>query len=857
MSCDRLLRFVVLALSMAVGPCRIAAADVLLRQTPVPRQNGIATFVYRLDQPATGRGFLDLVWSDALGREVDRRRITFELVHGERILFRLDLHRAVTMENELIARLSFIGDAEGTKRRSSASKISFPVQPQGNAWSDYQAIMWQSHRAEQCAALKSLGVTAGAIFSVDRENPGDSVTTQAMPLLTCGLRWYVENIATDFYSAYHRWFADRPVNWRFAASKKAYQEDPSNLGALMRDPSFSDPAWQDRVNGRLTRTVLAYSPYAPLYYSLGDEPGIADLSAAWDFDFSARSLAEMRRWLAGQYRTLAALNRQWGSHFAAWRDVLPQTTAQAMKRSDENYSAWADFKSWMDVAFARAIKRGTLAVHAADSSAYAAIEGAQIPGWGGYDYSRLATATDAMEIYDGGGNVEIARSLNPTLVMLTTSSSSGEGEAHDIWRELLRGAGGVILWDPTSQIVADDATIGPRGRDLAAPLHEIEAGIGALLRHSPRESAPIAVLYSPASMRTQWMLDWRPRGDAWSARDAQSDYEDDSAVRSSMVGFLDLLERRGLEPHIVVSELLERGALRHGGYRALILPRAIALSARAADEIRRFAEKGGLVIADGEPGIFDEHSRRLATPRFADLDAGASASTPTTLAIGKGRGLYVDPVAAPQRLDLVLAQAGIVAPISVSQVTGEPVRDVGIYQWRNGSATVLALQRDGNDDAGAVEPAAHATKTDDATPMVLTLPGQAYVYDLREKRFLGRSDRLTVMLDPSTPVLLSISPVPRAAPVIVAPKRVRRGEIATLRFAVPRSDRGVPVFHVTVIDPSGNIVPYGTSNLSLYGRSGVRLLPLAFNDQTGRWHIRAEDVLSGKTTSTEIAVAPR
>src|SRR5215472_3100880 len=47
----------------------------------------------------------------------------------------------------------------------------------------------------------------------------------------------------------------------------------------------------------------------------------------------------------------------------------------------------------MDVALARAIDAGTEAIHEADPEAVTAIEGAQIPGWGGYDYSRLGVAS--------------------------------------------------------------------------------------------------------------------------------------------------------------------------------------------------------------------------------------------------------------------------------------------------------------------------------------------------------------------------------------------------------------------------------------------------------------------------------
>lgn len=653
----------------------------------------------------------------------------------------------------------------------------------GDAWTKYQAIMWQPHRAEQCAALKSVGITAGAIISDDRDNPAASATTRLAPLASCGLGFYVENIATDFYSAYHRWSPDHPVNWRFVETKKAYQANPADPSAFVRNPSLSDPLWQKKVRDRLTKTVKAYKAGAPLFYNLADEPGIAELSVFWDFDFSAPSLAAMRSWLKQQYGTLGALNRQWDSHFDAWQDVIPMTTAQAMRRSDGNFSAWADFKAFMDVAFARAIAMGTAAVHAADPHARSAIEGAQSPGWGGYDYSRFATATDVMELYDGGGNLEIARALNPKLIILTTSFNRGPREAHFIWREMLRGSSGVILWDPNSETVSADATIGPRGRDLATPLHEIEGSIGKLLRQSQRQKVPIAVLYSPASMRTQWMLDWLPKGDAWSARSADDDYEDASAVRSSMVNFLDALEHRGLEPDIVVSDFIEKGGLRRSGFRALILPRVIALSARAAAEITRFAREGGTVIADGQPGLFDEHSRLLGTPRLASLFAQAPSASSTSFAFGKGRGVYLDSGAAgPLELSQILTEAGVVPDVALGVKTGGPATDIEAYLWRNGDTTILALQRDqrDRDESGmANDGAQEIAPADGGESVVLTLPKPLYFYDVRQRRSLGLRKELDLTVDPITPTILTLARTPRAIPADALPRtqpNVKEGE---------------------------------------------------------------------------------
>src|SRR5713101_6813615 len=249
-------------------------------------------------------------------------------------------------------------------------------------------------------------------------------------LLDADLRCYLENIATDFYSPYHKWYDDRPANWRFLEAKQRYWENRLDLGAFIREPSLSDQEWLNKIRDRLIRSVQALRPYRPLYYNLGDEPGIGDLAAFWDFDLSAPSLAAMRDWLKDGYGSLAALNQQWGTAFTRWEQVMPMTTDEAMKRADQNFSAWADFKEWMDIAFARAVKSGTEAVHAADPDARSAIEGAQIPGWGGYDYSRLARSVDAMELYDHGDNVAIVRSFNPEVIMLTTSFKGGPPEAH-------------------------------------------------------------------------------------------------------------------------------------------------------------------------------------------------------------------------------------------------------------------------------------------------------------------------------------------------------------------------------------------------------------------------------------------
>lgn len=736
---------------------------------------------------------------------------------------------------------------------ASADEIVLPA----SKWSDYQIIMWQPYPASAYPLLKDIGITAGMVHA-DRNAPGRPVASEIEPLLRNDLPWYVENIATDFYSEYHRWFPNHPVNWHFTDAQKRYQENPLDPAVLQRSPSLSDPDWLRRIRERLGAVVEAHRRFRPLYYNLADEPGIADLSMFWDFDFSEPSLRAMRQWLQQRYATLEALNRQWGSSFARWDDVMPLTTPQAMQRSDGNLSAWADFKEWMDVAFARALRAGTDAVHEADPDAVAALEGGQVPGWGGWDYARLATAVDLMEIWDDNGSLEIARSINPSLVLLTTSFGQGPAEEHHVWRELLRGTRGLILWDENNGFVGKDGTIGTRGR-LARPYYqEIRGGLGAQLINSRRQADPIVILDSPASMRVRWFLDWQRKGNGWSRLDPDATAADNAPRQASMRGFLRGIELSGLEPRFVSSRLLEDGALDRGDVRILVLPYAIALSSGEAAAIRRFVERGGNVIADGEPGLYDEHGRRLERPALSDIfPAGPSAAPSAGFEFGTGKAVYWAPpkslseAAAPPpdanavgALRELLRSRGVAPRFAVTGADGQAADDVARYIFASGDVTIIGLQRD------------HASAPGDGT-VTLGLPEPSFVYDMRSRRALGRLDHVTLALDPIAPTVLAVAHRPLPAPTIAGPTSLRLGDTGEFRLGVAGGpDPALHVLHVDVVDPAGNVVGHYSGNVVARGGEASRVLPLAVNDAIGGWRIRVTDLLSGQSTTAALAVEP-
>src|SRR5690349_6534267 len=204
------------ALLLAAIPA--GAAEIILPSTALERQ-GSVTAIYRTGQLATGKGELSVRWTDSYGRVVEDRRIPVQLDDENEIAFSLPVYRAVAMKNNLRAHLSFEGvnkKGESDHREEDAS-LDFIAKPPERTWWDYTIIMWQHRTPEQMAVLKKAGINAGE--SVAR---GFSIPSF---LFDNNMRWYAENIATDFYSEYHRWFPDRRVNWKFVETREQYKKD--------------------------------------------------------------------------------------------------------------------------------------------------------------------------------------------------------------------------------------------------------------------------------------------------------------------------------------------------------------------------------------------------------------------------------------------------------------------------------------------------------------------------------------------------------------------------------------------------------------------------------------------------------
>lgn len=587
-------------------------------------------------------------------------------------------------------------------------------------WDEFQLIMWQDQTPVRLAGLLRLGFTAAKLNGNNGIDPAALAMRHA-----AGMPYYVENIATDFYAPYHRFRANAPVTMLFDQAKARLRADPANTEVFQRTPSLSDRAWRHTVAARLSSVVAAQRGDYPLFYTLGDETGIGDLAAAWDADVSPPALEAFRAWLRTVYADLPALNRQWSTAYDGWDAVIPELTDAALRRTDGDFSAWEDFKAWMDVAFADAVRMGTDAVHNADPDARAALEGGQVPGWGGYDYSLLAPAVDVMEIYDEGNAAELAQAFNPALIQLRTSFGTGPREEHAGWRSLLQGGRGMVVWDEAGDVVHDDGTPGPRGTEIAELVARLRPVATRLWTMQPSPDA-VAILISQSSFRLRWLLDRQAEPGQWWERDAEREY-DDNAWRAARRQVTARLTALGIAPRWLARAGLEQGV--PDGIRVLLLPHAIGLSDREVVAIQAFAARGGTVLADTEPGAFDGHGRRRLGPPLT----GVARLSP---------GMRSD-----DELDVLaeaLRQGGVLPAVEVTTSDGRRAQGVEVRLFQRGVDRLIALQ--------VAQPFL------DPGPLTLRWRGPALATELTTGAGLGRLEQVTLTLDPVRPAVVLLEP---------------------------------------------------------------------------------------------------
>jgi hypothetical protein len=496
-------------------------------------------------------------------------------------------------------------------------------------WNRWLTLVHAPYANEQWPVLQQAGIQGSMAYRLNAE--------RHTALRTAGVPFFVENVARSFLSRYR---AERGL-WERTVARAI--EDPAGTGALVREPSLWDRRAAEVYVRELQRHATRYRDDQPLFYSLAAEPSVTYLAAPFDFDYHPDAVAEFRRWLERDvFGTLNALNAAWGTNLKSWDEIQACRTDEALRNLADGrlaFGPWMAFRAFQDVSLAKALKEGGRILRESDPRALTGITGAQGPfAFGGWDWTRLAESLDVCEAYDIGGARELWRDLAPGkpalgVLPLVDDPQRLPGMLRTFWSIALEGGPrGALLWDEAPGegaasrrfLLTPDGQPGPAAVMLGPTLRELSGPLGQLLARAHREPASVGLLYSPASVRMNWLLeaarlhpkDWLK---AWGENSAAERCE--SNQLRLRVSWMALLADLGLPWRFVSTNELERGTLAPAAssLRVLVLPRTIALSGIEVAEIKSFVAQGGTVIADALCGRFNEHGLVRATPPLDEL----------------------------------------------------------------------------------------------------------------------------------------------------------------------------------------------------------------------------------------------
>ena len=205
----------------------------------------------------------------------------------------------------------------------------------------------------------------------------------------------------------------------------------------------------------------------------------------------------------------------------------------------------------------------------------------------------------------------------------------------------------------------------------------------------------------------------------------------------------------------------------------------------------------------------------------------------------------------------VLSEAGVQPQFRVTDTEGRAVQGVETHLFRNGAVTLVALLSNpdlrvdelGPPDFRSNENFAHRKS------LRLALPEELAVYDVRGAKSLGKIRELNVELDPYEPLIYAVCRELIPDLTLSAPARVARGETGRARISFGAgTPAAIHILHVEVTDPAGQLVRHYSGNVRAPLGHAVWELPIAHNDATGTWHLRAHDLLSGQTRTASIEV---
>lgn len=306
------------------------------------------------------------------------------------------------------------------------------------------------------------------------------------------------------------------------------------------------------------------------------------------------------KWLMQIYGEQAPKRERWISY----EEIRPKLAEWAVK--DFDASPLMDQWTFNDSQWANLIGGLVQDANAIDPATPCGIVGGQSPSaFGGYDYARLMRKIQFIESYNLGSSQAIIRSFNPHNALPSVTSVFHKSVEDDIWQTwyyLAHGNRGHIGW---VEGWFDGKTPKPWHREVAPTYLEAGKKIGPLMTGAEWIHDGVAIYYSHPSIQLGWIMDAEAHGKTWINRNHDERLASSAHVRHA---WENMLRDSGLQyNYLSYVDVIQKGIPPE--YKVLILPACLCLSDAEARQIKAFCERGGTVITDYLPGLWDQHGK--------------------------------------------------------------------------------------------------------------------------------------------------------------------------------------------------------------------------------------------------------
>ena len=391
-----------------------------------------------------------------------------------------------------------------------------------------------------------------------------------------------------------------------------------------RPVNLHDPKTLESIKKKINKAVTESKNYKTrLAYALDDEISWSSFTSPVKWDNNPETLAEFSKWLKERYNDEGSLNNAWGANSQKFLKKGKLGSSEFVSRmatpddfqalynkplTEWNLAPWMDAMTFQDSYYNNLVGDLVEYCNKIDPTVPSGYVGGQAPApYGGFDYAKLTKKVQFLEAYDIGSSMEIVRSFNRDNRIATVKTAFGLPGSTNIlwenWHYLAHGDMGVIYWAPkwfTSEVPEEQ--IKKYGQDIQELSQKRQ-----LYRNKNWVHDGVALYYSHPSIQASWFMDCQPHGKTWINRSSSMNNKLASTIGVNWA-WQKILEDLKLQYNwLGYDEVIKNGIPEE--YKVLILPRTLAISKIEAEAIEQFLKRGGTVVADHLPGVFDQHGK--------------------------------------------------------------------------------------------------------------------------------------------------------------------------------------------------------------------------------------------------------